>query len=192
MQKIIVLALVLLGGTSNLAEGGTHYSDIIVLTNDMVFKGQVVKVRSCEMVFKAEGRRYSIPFTDIKTIEFLEQGSKVHKKFKSFNLSSESCAKGLEDAENFHGRRSRHFFLGLLLPAIPVVVALLSEPNPVARKRIASLSQNQNLFSDPDYLMCYKKTAKKSNVKNAAIGSGVTLVIMGVAALLLTIEEKSR
>ena len=79
--------------------------------------------------------------------------------------------------------KGEHFFLGLAFGPLAVIgTAILAKPSPhnVDYKNKVGISQNKDQFSDPEYLMCYKKEAKKRLIGRECAGWAVGWGGMGL------------
>lgn len=140
--------------------------DKLTLTNGMQFQGDVIKVKGCSVVFKTEAGKVEVPAKDIYSVEFENPNDEQFVDYIAI-LDSEGtankCMNGQMDAENYHGKKGGHFVLGLLFGPFAVIgTAIGSNPSPYNSKNTIVLSQNKDQFNDPEYLMCYKKAAKRS------------------------------
>jgi hypothetical protein len=126
----------------------SHAGDIITLTNKMVFEGKVTRIKKCEVIFKTSKEKYVIPASEIFSIEFGDLQDQVYLNYiesKEIN----NCLKGRFDAETFHGKRTGHFFLGVLFGPFALIGTALSNPTPNRGKDTYTLSPNKDLFNDP-------------------------------------------
>ena len=147
----------------------TWAGDIVKLTNDKTFQGDVKRIRDCQVVFKAEGQRFRIPAQDILFIKFEDPDDKILKRYQEMN-DPDKCLKGRRDADLYHGKTGAHFALGALFGPFAVIGAAIANPEPQDGKETLQLSKNDKMFDDPAYLQCYKKKAKKKNAGTAALG----------------------
>lgn len=98
--------------------------------------------------------------------------------------SNESrCEKGKNDAEKYHKRKRRYIILGAITGPVGVAAAILAKPSPHKGKDTSFESNNRDMFNDLAYLKCYRKAARKVNIKASLIGLGIFAVIY----ILLTI-----
>ena len=142
-------------------------TDILSLNNQMVFSGKVLKIKNCMIVFKAQGTKYLVPASDIFSIQFGNVKDKVYVDYlKLQNEDSNKCLNGKLDAENYHGKETGHFVLGLLFGPFAIIGTAISNPTPVKGKHTLTMSQNKDQFNDPSYLSCYKKTVKGKPIGN--------------------------
>ena len=144
----------------------------------MSFEGRVVKVKSCFLVFKTTAGRFNVPMADVQLVDFADENIRLKKQFNAYQQDPESCAKGIQDASDLHGKGGLHFALGVLFGPFAVIGAAVAGPTPASGKNTALASNNKALFSDPEYLHCYKKKARGKNVGNAAIGWGAITVVL--------------
>lgn len=147
----------------------------------MVFSGKVKSVKNCAITFKAEGVKYIIPASDIFSIEFENKEDKVYINYvKSSQEDVEKCLKGRLDAENFHGKKGGHFVLGVLFGPFAMIGTALSSTSPDRGKQTYMLSENKELFSDLEYLSCYKKKAKGQLILMEGLG-WATWILFAIA-----------
>ena len=155
-------------------------NDILTLNSNQTFKGDVVKIKGCNVVFKAEnGEKYTIPANDIQTVKFEDVNNLIYTNYLTMlNADPNSCMKGASDAKAFHGKGGLHIALGVLFGPFAVIGAAVGSPDPMGGSRTAQMSKNSELFSDPTYLECYKKAARGHNVGMAAAGWGMWIVLL--------------
>ena len=158
---------------------GAFAEDVLTLNNGMMFSGDVVRVRACELIFEAAtGDRFKVPAADIRSVQFGDPADPVYTDYVSVAAAEENpCMKGAGDAKAFHGQTGAHVALGVLLGPIGVIAAAVGNPQPSGGARTAEMSKNANLFSDPQYLECYKKAARSKNVGSTAAGWGMWILI---------------
>jgi len=175
MKKTLFFLILLI------AAGSVQAGDLITLTNGMQFEGKVKRVEKCSVAFKARGRMYEIPATDILTVVFENPSDRVYLDYLTTMAGDpDACLKGKQDAENYHGKAGLHMVLGVLFGPFAVIGAAVSSPTPATGSQTMLMSKNKELFGDPEYLSCYQKKARGINVGNAAIGwaAWVALVIL--------------
>jgi hypothetical protein len=173
MKKII------LGVAMSLLTLCTFASDVLTLNNAMVFSGEIVKIKGCIVLFKSEGIKYEIPVADIFSLEFEDVNNKVYTDYmKLADNDPNKCMSGRMDAENYHGKNGSHFVLGLLFGPFAMIGTALANPTPEKGKDTYAMSQNKNLFSDPEYLSCYKKKAKGKMIGMEALGWGTWILFL--------------
>jgi hypothetical protein len=153
--------------------------DILTLTNQMVFEGEVIKIKDCEVYFKSEGESYIIPSSDIFSLQFENTTNKIFTEYlKLADVDSNKCLNGRIDAEAYHGKQGLHFALGVLFGPIALIGTALSNPTPDKGKNTYLMSKNKDQFSDPEYLICYKKKAKGKLVSATSLG-WLTWILFG-------------
>ncbi len=173
MKKLATIFLAMLFAAAIMA------NDIVTLNNQMMFEGKVLKINNCEVVFRAEGKKYLIPAEEIYSIEFEDVNDKVYRGYLSMVQSDhESCFKGRNDAENLHGKEVTHVALGFLFGPFAMIGTAISNPTPLRGRDTYLLSQNKELFSDPFYLNCYRKRAKIRLIGMEAAGWGAWLLLL--------------
>ncbi|MZP66972.1 MAG: hypothetical protein GT597_12555 [Bacteroidales bacterium] len=157
-------------------------SDIVVLNDQKMFEGKIIKIKSCEVTFKAyNGPKVDIPVTEIFYIQFEDPNNKILTSYLAIQESDpDKCMKGQADADLYHGKGFSHVGLGVLFGPFAIIGAAVASPSPQSGSSTYMLSKNRELFSDPIYLMCYEKKAKNRNIVNAALGwaSWILLVLL--------------
>jgi hypothetical protein len=160
----------------------SYAGDILTLTNQMTFEGKVVKIKECEVIFKTDGKKFSIPSEDIFSIKFESITDKAYVDYMKFaERNPEACMKGADDAAMYHGKGLSHFALGFLFGPFAMIGTAIARPDPITGTRTFRKSQNHELFSDPDYLKCYRRKAKAGNIAMEGIGWGTWIFIALVA-----------
>jgi len=171
LQLIVFIGISLSSIQSSLAD------DVLTLANGMSFQGEVKRIKDCYIVFKANREKYVIPSDSIYSIAFHEpDNNKVYQDYVN-NAATNKCLTGQLDAEQFHGKKAAHFFYGLLFGPVALLVTALSEPTPYSGKNTALLSSNKELFTDYEYLECYKKKARGKLLTMEAIGWGSIILL---------------
>lgn len=153
--------------------------DIIILNNEMAFEGKVTKIKDCSVVFKSEGSKYVIPASEIFSIRFENTEDKVYTNYLKMN-EADKCLNGRLDADNYHGKKGGHFALGFLFGPFAMIGTALSNPTPEKGRRTFEMSANQKMFSELEYISCYKKKAKGQLIGTEALGwaSWVLIVLL--------------
>jgi len=171
MEKAFIF-LILIGINCQLCFGG----DIITLAKKKAFIGKVTKIKKCNIHFKANKQKYIIPASDILTIQFEDAENKIYKNYlKSIALNNnDACLQGTIDGEN-HGKGAKHIIFGFSFGLLGVIGAAISNPMPGLSG--VKVSESNELYYDSAYLECYKKAAKKKNIRMSAIGTGVSAVL---------------
>ena len=145
--------------------------DILTLNNAMVFDGKILKIEECSLVFKAKGKKYIIPASDIFSIQFEDTENKIYKEYiKMSEADPNKCLNGKLDAESYHGKKGRHFALGVLFGPFAMIGTALANPTPEKGKQTYLMSKNKDQFSDLEYLNCYKTSAKRQLLKMEGLG----------------------
>ena len=170
MNKLILLVLTLLFFSS------VSGRDILTLTNNQRFEGEIRKIKSCVLTFEVKRQVYLIPGEYIYSIEFEDSSCKVLTDYLSIG-NGKNCFKGYQDAKGLHGKTGGAFALGVLFGPLAIIGTALCSPTPDRGRSTITLSQNQDLFGDPQYLECYKKTARRNLVASAALGWFVSIVL---------------
>lgn len=169
-KTAVTLSLVLCSACALLA------GDVLTLKNNLMFEGTVTRIRNCEVVFKVGKMKYFIPAEEIQWLQFEDVSNKIYLEYLERNQQDNPCLKGTLDAQNLHGKRAGHFILGVLFGPFAILGTALSKPTPFRSTQTMALSQNKELFSDPEYLMCYKKKAKGSLIGMEAAGWGAWIL----------------
>lgn len=158
--------------------------DILTLNNQMTFEGKVTKIKNCSVVFKADGNKFVIPVSDIYSIQFENVADKVYIDYmKMSDDNPDKCMNGKLDAENYHGKKVGHFFLGVLFGPFAMIGTALANPTPEKGKQTYMMSKNKDQFGDPQYLSCYKKKAKGQLIGMEALGWGAWIVLVLVTSM---------
>ena len=135
--------------------------DILTLTNNKVFYGKVKKIKNCEIVFKAQHKKYYVPVDSIFSIQFKDVNDPIYVDYlESLKSDTNKCLLGQLDAEIYHGKKAGHFALGFLFGPFAMIGTALSNPTPQKSTKTLLSSKNKALFDDLEYLSCYKKKAK--------------------------------
>ncbi len=168
-MKKTFLAIITVWLSLNISFAG----DILTLLNKetrsagISFSGEITRIKNCEITFKMEGNKYYIPANDIYSIEFENVNSKILESYNQIS-SHEKCMQGMNDAEMYH-KSGLGFAMGVLFGPFAIIGAAISNPSPLRGQNLY-LSTNKEFFNDPSYLACYSRSARKKNVKNAALG----------------------
>ncbi len=170
MKKIMLIALYLIFASTGFS------ADVLLLNNQKQFKGKVIQIKQCSILFKVEKDVFIIPADDIFSITFENVNNRIYKKYLKLDDDYQKCFKGTQDAEMLHGKVGGHVLLGVLFGPFAMVGAALANPNPYKGAYTLMESRNKDLFEDREYLQCYKKAAKKKNVLNVGIGWAMWMV----------------
>ena len=153
--------------------------DILTLKNEKIFEGKVTKIKNCSIEFKVKSRKFLIPSTDIFSIKFEDTSDIVYTSYlKIVDSDPNKCLNARLDAENYHGKKGGHFVLGVLFGPLAIVGTLLADPTPEKGKQTYMMSKNEEQFSDPEYLSCYRKKAKAQLIGMEALGWGVWILLI--------------
>ncbi len=157
----------------------SYAGDILTLNNEMIFEGKVTKIKDCTVVFKADGKKFIVPSSEIFSLQFENTADKVYTEYmKMADGDPNKCLNGRLDAENFHGKNGGHFALGILFGPFAMIGTALSNPTPDRGKQTYMMSKNKDQFSDPEYLSCYKKKAKGQLIGMEALGWGSWILLL--------------
>jgi len=175
MKKITLTLTAILIATSSFA------GDILTLNNEMVFEGKVTKIKNCAVVFKADGKKFIVPSSEIFSVQFENTEDKVYTEYMQMaDGDPNKCLSGRLDAENYHGKKGGHFVLGALFGPFAMIGTALANPTPEKGKQTYMMSKNKDQFSDPEYLSCYKKKAKGQLIGMEALGWGAWILLVSV------------
>ncbi len=156
-----------------------YATDIITLHNDQVFTGKVTKIKNCLITFRTGGSKYKIPAEDIHSIAFADQQDKIYLDYlEELRVDPSKCVNGRLDALNYHGKKSSHIAMGFLFGPFAMLGTALSDPTPQKGQLTTKMSENPELFSDPEYLSCYRKKAKGRLLGAESIGFGISLLMI--------------
>jgi hypothetical protein len=178
MKKIVAIMVIV-------SAFNAFAGDVVMLVNGKKFEGNVVKIKECQVDFKIDNIKYTIPAADIFAIKFENEESKVYKKYLNApNRDVNKCLAGSLDAEMYHGKRFGHFMLGFLFGPAAMIGTAMSNPTPERGKETMLMSNNSDSFSDVIYLKCYKKQAKSQLVIAELLGwSSWMLIALNFLAL---------
>ena len=129
--------------------------DFLTLQNNMIFQGKIISIKNQSIIFKAGGKKYEVPASDIYSIKFGNLNDRVYKKHIELD-DVNKCLTARLDAENYHGKKGGHFVLGLFFGPFAMIGTALANPTPYKGKNTYMMSENKELFNDPEYLSCYK------------------------------------
>lgn len=173
MKKIILTLLIVL------YSAGSFAKDILTLNNQMVFEGKVQRIKDCAIIFKAEGKKYIVPASDIYSIEFQDVNDRIYRKYLELDVNDPNkCLNGKFDAENYHGKHVAHAALGFLFGPFAMIGTAIATPTPEKGRHTLVKSQNKDQFNDAEYLSCYKRKAKGQNILYEGIGWGAWLLLL--------------
>ena len=172
MKKITLTMIAILFAFSSFA------GDILTLNNEKQFEGKVKRIKDCSVIFKADGKKYEIPASEIFSLQFENTKNKVYTSYlKMLDQDPNLCMQGRLDAKNYHGKKGGHVVLGFLFGPFAMLGTALANPTPDKGKQTYMMSKNKEHFSDLEYLSCYKKKAKGQLIGMEAIGWGVAILL---------------
>ena len=156
--------------------------DLLMLTNGSYFEGKALKIKKCNLHFAMNDTLYIIPTEDINYLSFGDETDKVYTDYLELsNQEQNKCLAARLDAENYHGKKGGHFILGVLFGPFAMIGTALSEPTPYRGKNTLAMSENKELFNNPEYLSCYKKKAKGQLIGAEAFGWASWILFVLVA-----------
>ena len=163
----------------SLAFSNLHAGDVLILPNGNLYEGKVVKLKGCDVIFKSNGHRYAIPAADIHSLHFEDENNEI--LFDYLKLSSDEginkCLEGAKDARMLHGKKGAHVALGFCFGGFAMIGTALADCGPMKGSETMLLSKNKPLFTDYEYIECYKKEAKKNLLIMEAAGWGAFIVL---------------
>lgn len=172
MKKLLFICFLIVAGS-------VSAKDVLTLRNSMRFEGTVVSVRDSIAEFSAAGTVYEIPLVDISEIILEDTSSRAYSDLINLGLEDVNpCQLGHMDAELYHGKKCGHFVLGVLFGPFALIGTALSNPTPERGSDTYAMSKNQNYFSDPCYLSCYKKKARSTLLVAEALGWATWILLM--------------
>lgn len=170
MKNLVLLFTLLLTTTLS-------FADTVTFLDGRSFDGEVKRIKKCSVVFKTHEGKYAIPAEDIFKIEFSETNNKALTSYLAL-ADNDKCMKGTLDASNLHGKETFHVAMGVLFGPFAFLVAAASSPTPHNSPNTEIKSKNRDLFSDLEYLECYKKKARNQNMGKTAIGWGIWVLLI--------------
>jgi hypothetical protein len=155
-------------------------ADVLILKNQKKFEGKILQINDVDVLFKLDGNKYEIPTSAIHSIA-LENGTNLvyEEILNTADEDSINCMCGKMDAKKYHGKKVQHIVLGMAFAHFAMIGTAIASPNPYSGVRTAIMSENKELFSDPTYLECYKKKARRQLIGMEAIGAGVMVGLIG-------------
>ena len=174
MKSFSILSILISVAFSNLNAG-----DVLILPNGNQYEGKVVKLKGCDVIFRSNGSRYVIPAGEIHSIHFEDENNKVLKDYQELTSDEgiNKCMEGAKDAANFHGKKGAHVALGFCFGGFSMIGTALADCGPMKGSETMLLSKNKPLFTDYEYIQCYKKEARKNLLIMEAVGWGAFIVI---------------
>jgi len=154
-------------------------TDVLKLSNGMTFEGTVIKVGKCSLSFAINDIAYTIPASDIYSVEF-DNISKIRaKKISRMINSGDNCFSGTSDGA-MHGHKGGQFCAGFFGGFIGFAIVAIVDRSPSGSSNLMLIGNNRELWNDLSYLTCYEKQSKKEAMKMAGIGcgSGALLYLM--------------
>jgi len=157
---------------------GIFASDVITLSNQMKFEGKVMKIKNCMLLFRAvDGKKYRIPAKEIYSVQFEDPADAVLTDYLMAARDPDNCLKATRDVEMYHGKKGVHVLYGFLFGPFAMIGSALSSPSPY-KDDTAMMSENKDLFSDPEYLHCYRKKATGQNIGMEGIGWATWILLL--------------
>lgn len=179
-MKIYLLSLFMLLFSGSLL-ANSNPGDVIFLNSGHSFTGKIKKFSFCETEFQVNRAIYVIPNSEIQNIQFLKRKGEKYKTYLNYlelspsNVNVENCILGTRDADQFHNKRAKHVIFGILFGPFATIGAAIGSPSPYKDDAL-TLSENQALFDNYDYIKCYKSKAKSKNVMDTLIGWGIWIL----------------
>tara|TARA_B110000444_G_scaffold9292_1_gene8057 strand:+ start:227 stop:745 length:519 start_codon:yes stop_codon:yes gene_type:complete len=144
-------------------------SDILTLSNGKSYQGTVINIRECSIWFAIDDVSYTIPASDIHTVEFERISKRRAKKITEMLDTEENCFKGMSDGK-LHGHKGGQFFAGFFGGALGFTIVGIVNRSPANSSGISKANENKELWVDLAYIQCYKKQSKQEALKMAGIG----------------------
>jgi hypothetical protein len=157
--------------------GNSFAFDQLTLLNNATFEGWVVKLDQKKIQFNFNDELFTIPLKDVHTVVFEDTSNILYQDYLN-SLTDDKCTKATLDAEMYHGKKGGHFALGVIFGPFSMIGTALANPNPMNAKRTFAMSENKELFNDPEYLLCYKKAAKRKLIGMEALGWATWILIV--------------
>jgi hypothetical protein len=157
---------------------GLHAGDVLTLTNQKKFEGQVMKIDAYSVEFKADRNIYQIPIAYIEAIEFSDLNNPSLISFLKDSLQVENCLKGQKDGKKLFFKLPGFLILGMFGGPFPLIFIKFSNPSPKNEPIISDGSENKELFDDPAYLDCYQKQVKKQNMIAVGVGWAISTAFL--------------
>jgi hypothetical protein len=175
MTKLILLIFSFLISINLCAEGN------LIIENQKWLEDNDINSLDCNSKINVEQKQYILTITDIVSLQLEEPYSSVENSFiKSCIEDSIKCINGSFDAKKYHGKKGQHILLGMFLGPYAMIGTALSNPTPERGEKTMSMSKNNELFNDPEYRKCYKKKAKRQLIGMEAIGTGISIISLGI------------
>ena len=86
-----------------------------------------------------------------------------------FAAPANACSRGTT-AGNMHGHGFGQFCAGLFGSLIGVGIVMLVDKTPSKSKNLMMIAQDDDVWTDPEYLMCYNKAEKSKALINSGLG----------------------
>lgn len=158
-------------------------ADVVIMKDGHGFSGKIVSIKQGILKLKWQDDRLFIPLEEVERVEFEDPENKLAGiSFMNPVPQGENCIAGQQDAEMFHGKYGGHVVLGFFFGPFALIGTALASPYPHRGRHTAAMSQNKELFDNPEYALCYKRKAKARLLGAEAIGWGAWLVIALIAS----------
>lgn len=158
-----------------------YANDEVQLLNCEIYYGKVLKIDQCKVHFKTDCQTLIIDADSIEFLKFECPENEIYQNYINDLTIKEKCLRGHNDAKNLHNQGLAHFFIGVLFGPLAIVGSIVSTPTPNKSKNTMLLSENKDLFGDPNYLECYRKEAKSKNI-SAILGGACTWALFYLLA----------
>ena len=172
MNRIILIVLL-----PFLAFAASGANDMVVMDDGHGFTGKIKSIRNCMVKLKWEKEVLMIPLDRIAYIEFEDPDDKVALDFMAMEPDNK-CYLGRKDAEMYHGKYGGHVVLGIFFGPFAMLGTALAQPYPYRGRHTPVMSENKELFNDPEYAECYKRRAKGRLIGAEAIGWGAWILFI--------------
>lgn len=157
-------------------------ADFIQLTNGDLFEGKVLKVYEGELLFKTEAGTYFIPQQDLQCVNLDHRSKRKEKALDDMfaTPAEDTCSRG-SVAGGMHGHGFGQFCAGFFGSLIGVGIVMIVDKTPSKSKNLLMVADDRDVWTDPSYLACYDKAAKKKALTNSGLGM-LTYVVLYLAS----------
>lgn len=152
-------------------------ADFVQLKNGKLFEGKVVRVFESELAFKTSVGTFFIPGSDLQCVNIEKIRPKQERALASmFASSADACSRGTS-AGTMHGHGFGQFCAGFFGSLLGVGIVMLVDKTPAKSKNLIMVATDDDVWTDPGYLMCYNKAAKSKALINSGLGCITYLVL---------------
>ena len=153
-------------------------ADFIQLKNGKLFEGKVLRVFKSELAFKTDVGTFFIPASDLQCVNIDNVRPRKEEALAAmFAAPANACSRGTT-AGNMHGHGFGQFCAGFFGSLLGVGIVMLVDKTPSKSKNLMMIAQDDDVWTDPGYLMCYNKAAKSKALINSGLGCATYLIIL--------------